>query len=64
MSRKNLIGLVTIVGVNVYLFIVDALINSAIEIMPAAYAVNCIILLAMFRKGKTYNFEDVLANSI
>ncbi len=61
-SRKNLIGLVTIVVVNVYLFVVGALINSAIEIMPAAYAVNCIILLVLFRKGKTYNFEDILAN--
>lgn len=61
-SRKNLIGLVTMVVVNVYLFVVGALINPSIEVMPAAYAVNCIILCVMFRKGKMYNFEDILAN--
>lgn len=61
-SRKNLIGLVTIVVVNVYLFVVGALINSTIEVMPAAYAVNCIVLIIMFQKGKMYNFEDILEN--
>ena len=61
-SRKNLIGLVTLVVVNVYLFVVGALINSSIEVMPVAYAVNSIVLTAMFRKGKMYNFEDLLAN--
>lgn len=61
-SRKNLIGLVTIVVVNVYLFVVGSLINSSIEVMPAAYAVNCIVLVIMFRRGKMYNFEDILAN--
>lgn len=61
-SRKNLIGLVTIVVINVYLFVVGGVINSAIEVMPAAYAVNCIVLMIMFHKGKMYNFEDILAN--
>ena len=61
-SRKNLIGLVIMVVVNVYLFVVGALINSSIEVMPAAYAINCIVLSVMFRKGKMYNFEDILAN--
>ena len=61
-SRKSLIGLVTIVVVNVYLFVVGALLNSAIEVMPAAYAVNCIVLIVMFQKGRMYNFEDILAN--
>lgn len=61
-SRKNLIGLVTIAVVNVYLFIVGGLVNSAVEVMPVAYAINGIILIVMFRRGKMYNFEDILAN--
>jgi len=61
-SRKNLIGLVTIVVINVYIFVVGNLINPALEVMPATYAVNCVVLIIMFQRGRIYNFEDVLAN--
>ena len=57
-SQKLLIGLAMIVVVNIYFLAVGKFINPSIEILPLTYAVSCIILVYMYRKGAIYNFED------
>ena len=62
-SQKNLIELSLIVIANVYLFVVGKFVNPLIEITPLTYAISCIILVYMYRKGAIYNLEDSINNS-
>ena len=62
-SLKNLIGLSSIVIINIYLFIVGKYINPSVEITPLTYAISCGVLVFMYRKGSIYNFDDNISNS-
>lgn len=62
-SQKNLISLTMILIINIYLFIIGKFVNPLMDIMPLTYAISCIILVYMYRKGAIYNFEDNISNS-
>lgn len=62
-SRRNLWALITMVTVNISLFILGRAINPAIEIMPLAYVIDSWIFLYMYRRGSMYNVADNIAAS-
>ncbi len=62
-SRKNLWALLLMVTINIGLFITGRYFNSAIEIMPLAYAIDSWIFLYMYRTGMAYNIEDNITSS-
>lgn len=57
-SKRNIICLLSMIGINVYTFLMGRIINPSIEMMPSVYAVSCIILAYMYRRSVIYDFED------
>lgn len=57
-SKRNIICLLSMIGLNVYTFMMGRIINPSIEMMPSVYAISCIILAYMCRRSVIYDFED------
>ncbi len=62
-SRKNLWALIIMELLNLGTFVVGRWLNSAVEVMPAMYVLDSIILLYLQYRGFLYNVEDNIAEN-
>lgn len=62
-SRKNLWALIIMELLNLGSFVVGRRLNSAVEVMPAMYVLDSIILLYLQYRGFLYNVEDNIAEN-
>lgn len=63
-SMKNAVALITMEAININLFLISAIFDRFVEIMPLLYAIDGWFLLYLQRNVMMYNLEDSINSSV